>query len=142
MKNGSSALPLVSEVIVAVTDAASTFDKPAAPSLRPTAPMLRLMERARAGEALGEDELTQLFSARGDDCQHLLQLADEARAESCGDTVSYVVNRNINYTSSFWKAIHLSCAAPHGPSTNFRRRISIRIQFYERALPQNCFQDH
>jgi FO synthase len=74
-------------------------DSPAMPSLRPTAPMLRLMERARAGEALGEDELTQLFSARGDDCQHLLQLADEARAESCGDTVSYVVNRNINYTN-------------------------------------------
>ena len=52
------------------------------PSLRPTAPMLRLMERARAGEALDEDELIQLFSVRGDDCHHLLQLADAARAES------------------------------------------------------------
>jgi FO synthase len=74
-------------------------DTPAVSSSRPTTAVVRLMERARAGEALGEDELTRLFSVRGDDYHRLLKLADEARAESCGDTVSYVVNRNINYTN-------------------------------------------
>jgi FO synthase len=74
-------------------------DTPAVSSSRPATAVVRLMERARAGEALGEDELTRLFSVRGDDYHRLLKLADEARAESCGDTVSYVVNRNINYTN-------------------------------------------
>ena len=71
----------------------------AAFSSRPASPAFRLIDRARKGEGISEDELTQLFSVRGDDYEHLLQVADEARAESCGDTVSYVVNRNINYTN-------------------------------------------
>ena len=66
---------------------------------RPDSPAVRLMERARQGERFSEDEVTHLFSLRGTDCEQLLKLADEARAESCGDTISYVVNRNINYTN-------------------------------------------
>lgn len=66
---------------------------------RTDSPTLQLMARARRGERLSEDELTHLFAVRGDEYQQLLQLADEARAESCGDTISYVVNRNINYTN-------------------------------------------
>ena len=31
--------------------------------------------------------------------QAVQQAADELRARMCGDTVSYVVNRNINYTN-------------------------------------------
>lgn len=72
---------------------------PATLSRRSATPMQVLMARVRAGERPNEDELTQLFSVRGDDYLHLLQLADEARAASCGDTVTYVVNRNINYTN-------------------------------------------
>jgi FO synthase len=48
---------------------------------------------------LDEDEVTSLFSARGRDLGAILAAADELRREVCGDTVSYVVTRNINYTN-------------------------------------------
>lgn len=55
--------------------------------------------RAAAGERLGEQEIERLFGARGDDVERLCTAADALRAAVNGDTVSYVVNRNINYTN-------------------------------------------
>jgi len=51
-----------------------------------------------AGE-LGEDELVRLFRARGDERQRVFAAADRLRREVCGDEVSYVVTRNIQYTN-------------------------------------------
>ena len=50
-------------------------------------------------DELGEDELTRLLSARGDDMQRVLAAADRLRREVCGDEVTYVVTRNIQYTN-------------------------------------------
>jgi FO synthase len=58
-----------------------------------------VVDRALAGERLSVDEVTLLFSARGPDVQQLAAAADRVRQEACGDTVTYVVNRNINYTN-------------------------------------------
>ena len=52
-----------------------------------------------AGEELGEDELTRLLSARGEELQRVLASADRLRRETCGDDVTYVVTRNIQYTN-------------------------------------------
>ena len=49
--------------------------------------------------ALGEDELVRLFRARGEERQRVLAAADRLRREVCGDEVSYVVTRNIQYTN-------------------------------------------
>jgi len=46
-----------------------------------------------------EAEITRLFTLRGDDVHRLAAHADELRRETCGDDVTYVVNRNINYTN-------------------------------------------
>ncbi len=46
-----------------------------------------------------EDEITHLFSLRGADFHRLAAHANELRRETCGDDVTYVVNRNINYTN-------------------------------------------
>jgi FO synthase len=46
-----------------------------------------------------EDQITTLFSARGREVSAVAQLADELRAEVVGDTVTWVSNRNINYTN-------------------------------------------
>ena len=62
-------------------------------------PIARLVERAAAGTELSEAEIAVLFSARGGDCHHLCQAADELRKATVGDTVRYVVTRNINYTN-------------------------------------------
>jgi FO synthase len=48
---------------------------------------------------LDEDDATALFQARGESLRAVLRAADRLRREVCGDTVSYVVTRNINYTN-------------------------------------------
>jgi FO synthase len=53
----------------------------------------------RAGTELDEDAVTALFEARGADLGAVLAAADELRREVCGDEVSYVVTRNVNYTN-------------------------------------------
>jgi FO synthase len=50
-------------------------------------------------EDLGEDELTRLLSARGAELHRVLESADRLRRHVCGDEVSYVVTRNIQYTN-------------------------------------------
>ena len=52
-----------------------------------------------SADVLGEDELVRLFRARGDERQRVLAAADRLRREVCGDEVSYVVTRNIQYTN-------------------------------------------
>jgi len=46
-----------------------------------------------------EDDITRLFALRGPDFHELAARADELRRETCGDDITYVVNRNINYTN-------------------------------------------
>ncbi len=50
-------------------------------------------------EQLSIKEVAALFSARGGDFSYVVKQADELRQAVNGDTVSYVVNRNINYTN-------------------------------------------
>ena len=51
------------------------------------------------GIDLSEDDVASLFEARGRSLDVVLRAADDLRREVCGDTVSYVVTRNINYTN-------------------------------------------
>lgn len=48
---------------------------------------------------LCEAEIASLFAARGRDFDTVIEFADEVRKEVNGEVVSYVVNRNINYTN-------------------------------------------
>jgi len=58
-----------------------------------------VIARARRGEALREADIVQLFRARGKNLSAVCRAADELREEMNGDIVTYVVNRNINYTN-------------------------------------------
>jgi FO synthase len=58
-----------------------------------------ILVRARRGETLREGEVVELFRARGRDFSAVCAAADELRKEVNGDIVTYVVNRNINYTN-------------------------------------------
>jgi FO synthase len=58
-----------------------------------------IVERCRDGGELAESEVARLFEARGADFAWIAAQADELRRQVNGDTVSYVVNRNINYTN-------------------------------------------
>ncbi|HEY5661935.1 MAG TPA: 5-amino-6-(D-ribitylamino)uracil--L-tyrosine 4-hydroxyphenyl transferase CofH [Gaiellaceae bacterium] len=50
-------------------------------------------------DELGADELVRLFRARGRERDRVFAAADELRREVCGDDVTYVVTRNIQYTN-------------------------------------------
>jgi FO synthase len=50
-------------------------------------------------DELGEDEIVRLFEARGEELHRVFAAADALRREVNGDTVTYVVTRNINYTN-------------------------------------------
>jgi FO synthase len=51
------------------------------------------------GDDLGENELVRLFETRGRERERVLAAADRRRREVCGDEVTYVVTRNIQYTN-------------------------------------------
>jgi FO synthase len=50
-------------------------------------------------DELGVDELVRLFRARGRERDRVFAAADRLRREVCGDEVTYVVTRNIQYTN-------------------------------------------
>ncbi len=57
------------------------------------------LAKVAAGHELDEDDVTELFGARGRDLAAVLDAADRLRREVCGDAVTYVVTRNVNYTN-------------------------------------------
>jgi FO synthase len=58
------------------------------------------IERARAAQPLTAAELTAMFAeSRPEAIEDMRQAADELRAELAGDTVTFVVNRNINVSN-------------------------------------------
>ncbi len=69
------------------------------PSRAPSARIGKLLAKARGGERLDEAEIAALFGARGNDVATVAQAADQLRRETIGDDVTYVINRNINYTN-------------------------------------------
>ncbi|MDP9069406.1 MAG: 5-amino-6-(D-ribitylamino)uracil--L-tyrosine 4-hydroxyphenyl transferase CofH [Actinomycetota bacterium] len=80
----------------------------------------RVLERASDGEELDEAEISLLFTARGAEAERLYAVADELRKAAVGDEVTYVVNRNINYTNMCYFRCGF-CAFSKGPkSLNLR----------------------
>jgi FO synthase len=70
---------------------------PSSAGVRPE--LTAVLSRAERGETLEEREIETLFHARGDEVTELAKLADAVRHDVVGDVVTYVVNRNINYTN-------------------------------------------
>ena len=58
-----------------------------------------ILDRAIKGQELPETDIVRLFQARGSEFTHICRAADELRSRVVGDKVTYVVNRNINYTN-------------------------------------------
>ena len=74
-------------------------DKPRAARNGRSSGLALVIDKALAGKRLDEAEIVALFNARGADCGATLAAADDLRRAVNGDTVTYVVNRNINYTN-------------------------------------------
>ena len=71
----------------------------ARPELRRRGMVAGVLEGVMDGCEVGEEEITALFSARGEELQWVAEVADELRRKAVGDVVTWVSNRNINYTN-------------------------------------------
>ncbi|MBA3290491.1 MAG: 5-amino-6-(D-ribitylamino)uracil--L-tyrosine 4-hydroxyphenyl transferase CofH [Actinobacteria bacterium] len=79
-----------------------------------------VLDNATAGTRPNEEEIALLFTARGAEAEHLYAVADELRRRTVGDEVTYVINRNINYTNMCYFKCGF-CAFSKGPkSLNLR----------------------
>ncbi len=86
----------------------------AAGDLRP------ILEASLEGHPPTRDEVERLFRARSDQVDAVAWTADQLRRNSVGETVTYVINRNINYTNQCYFRCGF-CAFSKGPrSLNLR----------------------
>ena len=89
-----------------------------------------ILERSLEGTRPTRDELERLFRARGTEVDAVATVADELRQRTNGDTVTYVVNRNINYTNQCYFKCGF-CAFSKGP-----RSLNLREDPYLLTIPQ------
>ena len=111
--------------------------------------VMTALARAGSGERLGESEIALLFTARGAELERLYSIADEMREAAVGDEVTYVVNRNINYTNMCYFKCGF-CAFSKGPkSLNLRgepylltpEQVADRAQeAWEKGATEVCMQ--
>src|SRR6266550_4261377 len=62
-------------------------------------PVAKLLDKALSGGELGFAEGVALGSVAGDDLIALVKVADELRCRTVGEAITYVVNRNLNFTN-------------------------------------------
>ena len=137
------------------TDAWITGAGEAPPEDRAPAPAVvapdieRLLARAETGTSLSENELVRLFEARGGAFDAVCAAADGLRARVSGPQVSYVVNRNINYTNVCYFRCQFCAFSKGKMSENLRGRpydlpleeIVRRVrEAWERGATEVCLQ--
>ncbi|HET7850807.1 MAG TPA: 5-amino-6-(D-ribitylamino)uracil--L-tyrosine 4-hydroxyphenyl transferase CofH, partial [Pseudolabrys sp.] len=114
-----------------------------------TGELSNIIERAAAGHALAENDIVRLFQARDDDFAVVCAAADALRRETCGDTVSYVVTRNINYTNICYFKCQFCAFSKGKMSENLRGRpynlpldeIAARArEAWQRGATEVCMQ--
>ena len=105
--------------------------------------------KAVAGERLDETEIVELFNARGADEAHVIRAADDLRRTVNGDTVSYVVNRNINYTNICYFGCGFCAFSKGRVAENLRERgydlplaeVQARVsEAWQRGATEVCLQ--
>jgi FO synthase len=62
-------------------------------------PIAKLLDKALNGGELGFDDGVTLGNVQGDDLLATVKVADELRRRTMGEAITYVVNRNLNFTN-------------------------------------------
>ena len=123
--------------------AASAVPRRATPSLA------GILGQVREGAPLDEAGVVRLFEARGGEARTVCDAADALRRERNGDTVSYVVNRNVNYTNVCYFKCRFCAFSKGRLSANLRGRpydldlaeIARRTrEAWERGATEVCLQ--
>ena len=91
-----------------------------APLARAGGPVGEVLAGVLMGQEVGVDEIVTLFGARGPEVAAVAEVADDLRDQAVGDVVTWVANRNINYTNVCTFKCRF-CAFSKGPlSLNLR----------------------
>jgi 7,8-didemethyl-8-hydroxy-5-deazariboflavin synthase CofH subunit len=105
----------------------------------------RAIDRALKGDELGFDEGLLLARTRGAEMEALVLAADRIRRERVGDVITYVVNRNINFTNICFIGCRF-CAfsrAPREKDAYFHSFEEIgrrSLEAWERGAREVCVQ--
>ena len=108
-----------------------------------------ILERALSGSAPRRDEVERLFRARGVEVEGIARVADLMRERSCGEMVTYVINRNINYTNQCYFRCGF-CGFSRGPKSlnlrgdpyilNVHEVVHRSVEAAERGATEVCLQ--
>ncbi|HYL38907.1 MAG TPA: 5-amino-6-(D-ribitylamino)uracil--L-tyrosine 4-hydroxyphenyl transferase CofH [Bryobacteraceae bacterium] len=103
------------------------------------------LEKALAGRDLGLEEGLTLANVQGDDLLALVKVADEIRRRAVGDRITYVVNRNLNFTN----VCIVGCAfcgfgrgadAPDAYFHSTETLVAKAVEAVERGATEVCIQ--
>jgi FO synthase len=89
-----------------------------------------VLQRALDGTPPTRDEIETLFWARDEDVEVIARVADELRRRAVGDTVTYVINRNINYTNQCYFRCGF-CGFSKGPKSLNHRGEPYMLEIHE-----------
>jgi len=119
------------------------------PATAPNQEISRILDAAVDGKTLQERDIVALFRARGAQFDAVCAAADELRLRTVGDTVRYVVNRNINYTNVCAFRCHF-CAFSKGKAADNLRGTPYDLgldevvrraeEAWERGATEVCMQ--
>jgi len=103
------------------------------------------LQLAMAGADLSFEQGLKLATANGAALEGLLAVADQLRRETVGDTITYVVNRNINFTNVCFVGCSF-CGFGRGPgaadaySLSFEEVVRRAREAWERGATEVCIQ--
>ena len=109
----------------------------------------RIVAACEAQQELSIEDVSRLFGSRGADFSYVTQQANRLRHECNGDTVSFVVNRNINYTNVCYFKCQFCAFSKGKMSEDLRGRpydisaeeISRRVrEAWDRGATEVCMQ--
>ena len=108
-----------------------------------------ILDNALSGNLLNESDITRLFHARDGEFDIVVEAANELRKKVNGESVQYVVNRNINYTNVCYFGCKF-CAFSKGKTAESLRgkpydltieEISRRaVEAWDRGATEVCLQ--
>jgi 7,8-didemethyl-8-hydroxy-5-deazariboflavin synthase CofH subunit len=108
-------------------------------------PVARLLEKSLEGSTLDFEDGFALTAVEGDDLLALVKVADELRRRTVGDSITYVVNRNLNFTN----VCIVGCAfcgfsrGPNSPDAYFHSTetlVAKSVEAVERGATEVCIQ--
>jgi len=106
---------------------------------------IAVLERALNRQELSTDDGLELLAAEGADLAALVRTADYVRSEDVGPVVTYIVNRNINFTNICFVGCRFCAFARHRKDddarTDTREELLAKVQdAIDRGATEICMQ--